>query len=577
MYAKAIFQLPMHSIFFQLGIVTITSAGLAIAARAFKQPIVLAYIVAGILLGSGGYNLIPDSVNTQGIATVGIIFLLFLIGLELDIGRVRRVGKVVLLAGGIQMLVVMATAGFFTLALGYPLNTAIFLGLAAAFSSTAVVMKRLIDKQELASLHARVSIGVLLLQDLIAVLALMLISGIGTGSFDASVFAWFAVKAAAFFLVTWLFTKYLLGRIFFFIAKSTELLFLTSVAWAFLFAIISDGLGFSKEIGAFVAGLSLATLPYNLEIIGKVKPLKDFFLVIFFVVIGLEVSLPVIAHHWGLILGLALLVLCVKTLVTSAVMARSGYPKRASYLTGAGLGQMSEFSLLVVLLGASLHQVDHTVVSITAALVAVTIIANTYWVELNRHIYPILVRPLIWLGANGRTRELGGKPPELTDHIIVFGANRAGHAVLEALKEGGRDVLVVDHNPEVIRRLQRQGTTSVYGDIDDHELLNEIGVDRAKTIVSTAPNAAANLYLIRRVRQHSQKTLVVATAEQIDEALAMYDAGADYVVVPHLLGGEQTAQLLVAVEERTLKSHQLKARRKRHVTRLQRRREELGA
>jgi Kef-type K+ transport system membrane component KefB len=567
----------MHSIFLQLGVVTIVSAGLAIAFRALKQPIILAYIVAGILLGGGGYNLIPDSVNTQGIATVGIIFLLFLIGLELDIGRVRRVGKVVLMAGGIQMAVVAAGAAFFTLALGYPVSTALFLGLAAAFSSTAVVMKRLIDKQELASLHARVSIGILLLQDLIAVLALMLVSGIGTGSFDASVFVWFAIKAAVFFLVTWLFTKYLLGRIFFFIAKSTELLFLTSVAWAFLFAIICDALGFSKEIGAFVAGLSLATLPYNLEIIGRVKPLKDFFLVIFFVVIGLEVSLPVIAHNWVLILGLMLLVLFVKTLVTSAVMARSGYPKRASYLTGAGLGQMSEFSLLVVLLGASLGQVDHTIVPITATLVAATIIANTYWVEANRYLYPILVQPLKWLGANGRTKELGGKPPELSDHIIVFGANRAGHAVLSALKEGGRDILVVDHNPEVIRRLQRQGTTSVYGDIDDHELLGEIGVDRAKTIVSTAPNAAANLYLIKRVRERNRKALVVTTAEQIDEALAMYDAGADYVVVPHLLGGEQTAQLLEAVESRALKPQQLKAKRRQHVTHLKKRHSELTA
>lgn len=567
----------MHSIFLQLGVVTIASAGLAIAARAFRQPIILAYIVAGILLGSGGYNLIPDSINTQGIATVGIIFLLFLIGLELDIGRVRRVGRIVLLAGGIQMVVVALTAGLLTTVLGYPLSTAIFLGLAAAFSSTAVVMKRLIDNQELASLQARVSIGILLLQDLVAVLALMLVSGIGHGSFDAGVVGWFVVKAAAFFLVTWLFTKYLLGRIFFFIAKSTELLFLTSVAWAFLFAIISDSLGFSKEIGAFVAGLSLATLPYNLEIIGRVKPLKDFFLVIFFVVIGLEVSLPVIAHNWVLIVGLVVLVLFVKTLVTSLVMILSRYPKRPSYLTGAGLGQMSEFSLLVVLLGASLGQVDHTVVPITATLVAITIIVNTYWVELNRFIYPVLIRPLRWLSAPVRSRELGSKPPELSDHVVVFGGNRAGHAILDALKKGGRDVLVVDHNPEIIRRLQRQGTTSVYGDIDDHELLAEIGIDRAKTIVSTAPSAAANLYLVKRTRLHNPQALVVVTAEQIDEALSMYDAGADYVVIPHLLGGEQTAQILEGIEARQLNPRQLKAKRRRHVTHLRQRRAELAS
>lgn len=566
----------MHSIFVQIGIVTIASAGLAIAARALRQPMILAYILAGILLGAGGYNLIPDSVNTQDIATVGIIFLLFLIGLELDVSQVKRVGRVVLLAGGIQMTVVAVTAGLLTLGLGYPLSTALFLGLAAAFSSTAVVMKRLIDRRELASLHARLSIGILLLQDVVAILALMLVSGAGHGPLDLGVFAWFLLKGAAFFLLTWLFTKYLLGRIFFFIAKSTELLFLTSVAWAFLFAMISESLGFSKEIGAFVAGLSLATLPYNLEIIGRVKPLKDFFLVIFFVVIGLEVSWTVIGHNLPLIVGLVLLVLLVKTLVTSLVIIRGGYPKRPAYLTGAGLGQMSEFSLLVVLLGASLGQVDHIVVPITAALLAVTIIVNTYWVGLNGRVYAVLARPLAWLGGPVR-RELRYRPSILNDHILVFGANRTGHAILKSLRKTDHDVVVIDHNPEVIRRLQRQGIASVYGDIDDHELLAEVGLDRAQILVSTVPNTSANLYLIKHVRTKNPRALVVVTSEQVEDALAMYDAGADYVVVPHLLGGEQTAQILEGIAVHSVDARTLRAKRRAHVSTLRRHRAELSA
>lgn len=560
----------MHSIFVQIGVVTIVSAGLAIAARAFRQPMILAYILAGILLGAGGYNLIPDSVNTQDIATVGIIFLLFLIGLELDVSQVKRVGRVVLLAGGIQMAVVAVVAAAFTVGLGYSTSTAIFLGLAAAFSSTAVVMKRLIDHRELASLHAKVSIGILLLQDVVAILALMLVSGAGHGPLDLSVFAWFLVKGVIFFALTWLFTKYLLGRIFFFIAKSTELLFLTSVAWAFLFAMISESLGFSKEIGAFVAGLSLATLPYNLEIIGRVKPLKDFFLVIFFVVIGLEVSWSVIGRNWVLIAGLALLVLVVKTFVISLTMIRCGYPKRPAYLTGAGLGQMSEFSLLIVLLGASLGQVDQVVVPITAALLAMTIIANTYWVGLNRVLYPILVRPLVWLAGPVTSRELRYRPAALSDHILMFGANRSGHAILKSLQNGKADIVVVDHNPEIIRRLQRQGVASVYGDIDDHELLSEVGLERAKTVISTVPAMSANLYLIKRARVHNRRALIVVTAEQVDEALELYEAGADYVVVPHLLGGEQTAQILEGIEAHELNPRTLRAKRRQHVNSLRR-------
>lgn len=564
----------MDSIFLQLGVVIIASAVLGILARVLRQPIVLAYIAAGVLIGAGGYNLIPDTVQTEDIATVGIIFLLFLIGLELDIRQVRRVGVVSVLAGTIQMLVVAGGAMALTIGLGYPLDVAIILGLAAAFSSTAVVMKRLIDRHELASLHGKVSVGILLLQDLVAIIALIIISGIGHGSIEPAALGWLLLKGLLFLAGTWLVTKYVLGRVFYFVAKSTELLFLVSVAWAFLFAILSDYLGFSKEIGAFVAGLSLATLPYNLEIIGRVKPLKDFFLVIFFVVIGLEVSWSVISHNLPLIIGLALLVLFVKTFMTSAVMARLGYPKRPSYLTGAGLGQMSEFSLLVVLLAASLGQVPGEVVPITAALLAVTIVLNTYWFELNRFIYPVFSQPLKWIAGSINQKELKGETGDRENHTLVFGANRMGAGILAALEKRDGEVVVVDHDPDVIRRLQRQGIQSVYGDLDDYELLEEVGLGSAKTVVSTVPNKAANLYLVKYVKTRNSKALVVTTAEQVETALILYEAGSDYVIVPHLLGGEHIAQVLA--ETGTQIGPSLRKERQSHIRRLKARKAELA-
>ncbi|MSU75913.1 hypothetical protein EXS54_00335 [Patescibacteria group bacterium] len=564
----------MDSIFLQLGVVIIASAALGLVARLLHQPIVLAYILAGVLIGAGGFNLIPDTVQTQDIATIGIIFLLFLIGLELDVRQVKKVGLVSLMAGVIQMLVVAGGAVAVTLLLGYSIETAIILGLAASFSSTAVVMKRLIDRHELASLHGKVSVGILLLQDVVAILALIILSGVGQGSLELSVVGLFLIKGLLFLAGTWLVTKYLLGRVFFHIAKSTELLFLASVAWAFLFAIISEYLGFSKEIGAFVAGLSLATLPYSLEIIGRVKPLKDFFLVIFFVVIGLEVSWSVIGHNLWLILALAVLVLFVKTFVTSAIMVRFGYPKRPSYLTGAGLGQMSEFSLLVVLLAASLHQVDEVVVPIAAALLALTIILNTYWLELNRFVYPVLSKPLKWIAGSVNRKEFHQKVPDMSDHILVFGANRMGASILASLEKQGRDIVVVDHNPEVIRRLQRHGVNSVYGDLDDYELLEEVGLDSARTVISTVPNKTASLYLIKYLEKNNPKALVVTTAEQVDAALALYEAGSDYVIVPHLLGGEHAAQILEGVDVHLDRS--LRKKRQTHIRNLKARKAELA-
>ena len=565
----------MDSAFLQIGVVTILAAGLGILFRFLRQPIILAYIAAGILLGAGGLNLIHNAALTADIATIGIIFLLFLVGLELDINQVRRLGPVVVVVGLLQMLITFGLAFGAAQALGYGATAGIYLGLATAFSSTAVVLKRLSDRSDLGSLYAKVSVGILLLQDVVAILCLMVISGVSGNSASPALFAGFLIKGAIFIALTWVFTRYLLGRVFFYIAKSHELLFLASVAWAFLFALISDALGFSKEIGAFLAGLSLATLPYNLEIIGRVKPLKDFFLVIFFVVLGLEVGWPAVVSNLPLVAALAAIVIFAKSFAGAAVMVRLGYPKRPAYLTGAVLGQMSEFSLLVVLLGASAGHIGNEIVGITAALLALTIVLNTYWNDLNRYIYPVLSKPLNWFSGRIATRELAYRPRKKDNHILLFGANRIGAQMLRTLERLKKDVLVVDHNPEVIRRLLRRGVESVYGDIDDFELLKELGVADAKMVISTVPNTTANIYLIEETRKHNTRALVITMAEQVDDALAMYAAGADYVVLPHLLGGERAAEILEKVESREVKPAALRKQRTEHVHALQARRHEL--
>lgn len=565
----------MDSVFLQIGVVTILAALLGIVARILRQPIILAYVTAGILLGAGGLNLIPNAELTQDIATIGIIFLLFLVGLELDIGKIRRVGTVVLVAGMAQMLVTFGLVFGIVWSLGYDQTAGLYLGLAAAFSSTAVALKRLSDRRDLGALYAKVTIGILLLQDIIAILALMFISGAAGQSVSVGLFLGFAVKGSLFIAGTWLFTRYLLGRIFFYIAKSPELLFLASVAWAFSFAMASDSLGFSKEIGAFLAGISLATLPYNLEIIGRVKPLKDFFLVIFFVVLGLEVSWPVVGANLPLIIAISAAVIFVKSFVGAAAMVRLGYPKRPAYLTGASLGQMSEFSLLIVLLGFSSGHISQELVGITAALLTLTIILNTYWNGLNRYIYPVFSKPLEWFAGKVTSRELNYRPSEMRNHVLLFGANRMGYQMLHTLERLRRDVLVVDHNPEVIRRLLHRGVESVFGDIDDFELLREMGLADARMVISTVPNATANLYLIKETRKNNRGALVITTADQIDDALALYAAGADYVVLPHLLGGEQAAQILEEVESRSVKPAVLRQQRSKHIKSLQERRRDL--
>lgn len=559
----------MNSLFIQLGVLIIGAATLAGIARAFRQPIVLAYLLTGVLLGAGGLHVIPNSQVTHDIAEVGILFLLFLVGLELDSGKLRRLGGVVIITGLAQMAITGAVAVAFTLALGYSLPVAGFLGLAASFSSTAVVLKYLSDRQETTSLAGRVTIGILLLQDIVAIIALIIISAAGHGHLGWLTAVWFVVKAAGMLGGTWLVSRFVLGPLFFRIAKSPELLFLASIGWAFLFSLISEGLGFSREIGAFLAGLSLATLPYSLEIIGRVRPLKDFFLVIFFVVLGLEVSWSVVGANWLLILGLAAIVILLKSISAAAVMVRLGYPKRPSYRTGAVLGQTSEFSLLIILVAAANGAVPADTVGIVAALLILTITLNSYWNSLSSSLFRVFGPPLSLFTPRRVRNELHFRPSRLSGHAVLFGANRFGAQMLGTLGKLKRDVLVVDHDPEVIRRLSRRRITSVYGDLDDSELLGELGLAEADLVVSTVSNVPATVYLVERTRRLNKRAMIIATGEDAEDALALYAAGADYVVVPRLLSGEEATRIVRDAQDATQPAD-LKARRRAHIALLKR-------
>lgn len=563
----------MDSVFLQIGLVTIIASVLGIAARLLHQPIVLAYIAAGILLGGGGLHVITNADLTQDIASIGIVFLLFLVGLELDVGKIRKLGRVVLISGLLQMVLTFVLAFAIVNAVTGSATISFYLALATVFSSTAVVLKRLADRKEMSALFGKVSIGILLLQDMVAIICLMVISATGKDTLSTLMVGVFLIKGFAFLFGTWLITRFLLGRLFRYIARSTELLFLTSVAWAFSFAMVADMLGFSKEIGAFMAGISLATLPYSLEIIGRVKPLKDFFLVIFFVVLGLEVSWHVISDNLLLAVLLTGLVVFVKSFIGSAAMTASGYPRRPSYLMGVGLGQMSEFSLLLVLLGASLGHIPQDIVGLTAGILVFTIILNSYWTDLNRHIYPLLVRPLRLFARKEVHHSKLHTDQELENHTLLFGSNRMGNALLKRLAAQGKDILVVDHNPDIINRLEQRGIPSVYGDIEDFQLLEELGLTKAEIVISTVPNLSANLYLIDQTRTEEKGPLVVVTADDIDEALELYEAGADYVVLPHMLGGEEAARIL---ETLTAGDERLQKGRTSHIQELELRLAELG-
>ena len=331
----------MDPIFLSIGLIIIVAGVGAYLARALRQPLIPAYILVGILLGPV-LKIITDKTIITAMSEMGIAFLLFSVGLELNLKKLKDIGNVATVGALVHMGLLFGASYAAFKILKYNNLTSIYVGLILMFSSTLVIVKLLSDKNALDTLHGRIIIGMLLMQDIVAIIALSMLNSIGEPMLGPVVLMF--LKGILIFIVGLALAKIIFTSVFKFAAKNDELLFLLAIMVMFVFAIIYNYVGFSIVIGAFIAGLLLGSLPYNLEIIGQIKGIKDFFAVIFFVSIGLElipVSLSKIALPLGVMLGLTLIIL---PFITLFILSLFGYKKRTAFLTSISLAQISEFT-----------------------------------------------------------------------------------------------------------------------------------------------------------------------------------------------------------------------------------------
>jgi Kef-type K+ transport system membrane component KefB/Trk K+ transport system NAD-binding subunit len=476
-----------------------------------------------------------------------------------------------LVTGLIQVTLTVA-AGFLlaNYLLGFSFLASVYIAIALAFSSTIIITKVLSDKAELESLHGKIAVGILILQDLIVIFILMALpyfSGTATTlnvSYISLIYGVLAIIALVFASI------YVPPNITKFIARNQELLFLFSVGWCFLLAFLFYKFGFSMEIGALLAGMSLSVSPYHTEIASKIRPLRDFFVVIFFVLLGLQLgrNIESIAVLVKPALILAAFVLLFKFFVIIIPLGIFGYSKRTGFLTGTSLGQVSVFSFIMVALGVSLGHISQEISSIVILTGLFTIAFSTYMMNYSKKIYPLLARPLsIFEKKHVKEREIRKKKY----NYILFGYNRIGFSVLKSLQKTRKKYLVVDFNPDTTRKLQQKGINTIYGDADDTEFLRDIGVDKAKLVLSTIPDYEINLLILNDIRKTNQKSIVILTAHQIADALKFYSLGADYVILPHFLGGSFTAKL---IEKAKTKKKLYKKEKEKQIKSLKERLEE---
>ncbi len=538
----------MPHLFLQLSSILVVASLLGIIARKFKQPLIVAYILTGIIISFFGLFSAVNKSQLELLSNLGVAFLLFLVGIDLKIDDLKYVGKAAIYMG-LGQIIFTALVGFILIsALGFSTTAAVYIAIAITFSSTVIIVKLLAEKNDLQSLYGKISIGYLLVQDFVAILALMMLSGFGSSHVPStSAIVLILLKGLLLVLFTYIATRFVLKPIFQVASTSVELLFVSAIAWAFLLSAMAEQAGFSVAIGAFLAGIAIASSPHRIQISARVKPLRDFFIIIFFILLGASLPGGLAGLSLFTIAVISIFVLVGKPLIVLAIMLTLKFKNRTSFLTSATVAQVSEFSLILASVGLGLGHLKSADVALVSAVAVVTITLSSYLILYGDSIYGFLRKPL------GKVfPEKSGDPyvlhrENLKDHVVLVGGEQMGSDILGYLAGKIKDknqIVVVDFNPEIISQLKAGGYNAVFGDVSDPEVIEELELGRAKLIVITDTDVGDSSHLISKARKENYKGPIVAAAYWIHDAIRLYEMGADYVVVPETVGGKHIARVL---------------------------------
>ncbi len=530
-----------------IGVCVAAAAALALVGNRLRQPVILAYLLAGVLIGPIGLRLVNQRQAIQTVAEIGLILLLFIIGLEIDLKKLLGAGLPVALTGLLQVpLCIGLGLGFFALLKVHFGNggwSLLYLAACMSMSSTMIVVKLLYDKFELDTLPGRITLGVLVFQDVWAVAMLAVQPNLGHPDLAPVIAS--VLKGAL--LVIWALaaSRYLLPRIFRSVAKVPELVVISALAWCFFLAAAASVAGLSREMGALIAGVSLSTFPYNLDVIAKVTSIRDFFVTLFFVGLGMQIPIP---GQYVLMVALAASIFLIASRVVIAPILyalRMGH--RTSLIPAINLAQVSEFSIVIASLGLAKGHIPADVVTVVVLVFAITSVLSTYLIGNNHQVYDGISSLLRQIGLHDLDHEHSREPASGDGKPVLFlGFFRDASSVLHELARRDErrrhrfldQLLVIDFNPHVIGELEKRGVACVYGDVAHVDTLRHAHVEQADLVISTITDevlrGTTNLRLMRNVRAISPSAKVVLATDHIDQALKLYEAGADWVYVQRL-------------------------------------------
>jgi Kef-type K+ transport system membrane component KefB len=526
----------MHPPFNELAILLAATAAIGLLAVRFRQPLILVYMVVGIVTGPMVLGWITMRDPLELLAQIGVAVLLFTVGLKLDLNLVRRLGPVALATGLGQLLFTILFGYLLGIALGMDQLKALYVAIALTFSSTIIIIKLLSDKRELDSLHGRIAVGFLIVQDIAVVVAMMVMSTLnmaGNGGVLETL-TMISLKLVTTGIVLAIIMRYVLPQLISLVARSQELMLLFAISWGVALATLGETIGFSKEVGAFLAGFSLASSPYRDAMSSRLNPVRDFLLLFFFLDLGARLEFHTIDGQIGDAILLSAFVLIGNPLIVLAIMGYMGYRKRTGFMAGLTVAQISEFSIVFIAMGVSLGHIGDDALGLVTLIGLLTISICTYMVlhaqTLYEHIKPWLLR----FERKIPFREQVSLDLDATDpEVIIIGLGRYGGQLAQRLRQQGVHVLGVDFDPERVRELHRGGLPMVFGDVESTELLDALPLDKACCLVSTLPDTAINLALIDNLHQHSYSGLIAAVAHAQSDANTLMQAGVSTVFLPY--------------------------------------------
>lgn len=533
----------MDNIFVQLGLILGLSSLLGFGAKLLKIPLLVAYLCVGLLLSFFATFDIHNSAVLNFLPEIGIAFMLFLVGMELDFREIKSLGKPIVFSSVLQIILSTIFGSIIAKIFGFGGIEAWYLGLGLAFSSTVVVIKLLLDKKELSSLYGKLSVGILLVEDLVAVIVLLGLtvssSMFGLGLHESFPLLTFLLKVMLLFGVAIFLNKFLLSNIFKLVADSGELLFLSAIAWCFVYVSFSVLLGFSVMIGAFLAGVALASSPYHLQIQGKVKPLRDFFVTLFFVYLGTQVNFDYLGQTWMVIGVFTLYAIIVKPLIFLLVLGIFGFRKHTMFQSAISLSQISEFSLIVLVVGLEKGVATQSGLTVIALTAVISMLISSLMIENSKYLYKYFKRFCGFFERKNYHHFMeANKDAVLTGHVVIIGGHRIGGEIVKLMKKEKIPQIVLDFNPHLVQVMLDLHVPVIYGDMGDPDVLDGLNLHDARMVISTAPGLEENRLLLEEIKTRKINIPVIVRAETLEDAKRLYRQGADFVIIPEILASD---------------------------------------